>query len=331
MQGPCFEDFATGDVVTSEPVRVSEAEIVAFAAAYDAQPFHLDPEAAKATFVGRLIASGWHTAALGMRLLQASAFRGGSSMGAPGIDELRWLKPVLPDTELRAVVTIGETRTSDSKPDRGFVRMGLRVEDGAGDAVMTQGFTVILPRRGAEPLPPRTVAAVEPGPVAESDDAVLMPFLGEAEIGIARDLGAYAFTAEDIVAFARAYDPQVFHLDPEAARRTHFGGLCASGWHTAAIYMKRLLITRARDIAHTTAATGRAPMLGPSPGFRAMRWLAPVYAGDTLRYETRLVEKRASISRPGWGLAFAQNSARNQHGAEVFSFRSAVFWQWGPS
>ncbi|MFD0934264.1 dehydratase, partial [Methylobacterium trifolii] len=75
---------------------------------------------------------------------------------------------------------------------------------------------------------------------------------------------------------------------------------------------------------------GAAPMLGPSPGFRNMRWLAPVYAGDTLRYRTRLTDKRASASRPGWGLAFAHNTAENQHGTPVFAFDSTVFWQWAP-
>ncbi|WP_264861174.1 MaoC/PaaZ C-terminal domain-containing protein, partial [Klebsiella pneumoniae] len=77
-----------------------------FARVYDAQPFHLDAKAAEGTFAGRLIASGWHTASLGMRLLQGSVFRGGSSMGSPGITELRWLKPVLPGDALHLAVRV---------------------------------------------------------------------------------------------------------------------------------------------------------------------------------------------------------------------------------
>ena len=188
----------------------------------------------------------------------------------------------------------------------------------------------MLPKRGTDPLPPRPVETGVPGPVGEPDDAEMLPFLGEAEIGAVRDLGAYAFDAEAIVAFARAYDPQVFHLDAEAARRTHFGGLCASGWHTAAAYMNRLLTTRARDRAYT-AARGPAPDAGSSPGFRNMRWLKPVYAGDTVRFSTRLTDRRVSASRPGWGLAFARNAGVNQRGETVFSFDSAVFHQWAPS
>jgi acyl dehydratase len=195
--------------------------------------------------------------------------------------------------------------------------------------VLTQRFTFMLARRGTDPLPPRPVAIGEPGPVVEPDDAEILPFLRDAEVGAVRELGAYAFTAEAIVAFARAYDPQAFHLDPEAARRSHFGGLCASGWHTAAAYMNRMLTTRARDEAYT-AARGPVPEAGPSPGFKNLRWLKPVYAGDTVRFSAKLTDKRASASRPGWGLAFARNTGVNQRGEPVFAFDSAVFHRWEP-
>ncbi|MCJ2113703.1 MaoC family dehydratase [Methylobacterium sp. E-025] len=324
-----FEDFAAGQVRTGVPLTVSRDDIVAFARAFDAQPFHLDERLAETTFAGRLIASGWHTASLGMRLLQAGPMGGHSSLGSPGIAELRWLKPVLPGDTLSATLRVDETRASASKPDRGFAACLLTLENGRGEAVMTQAFTVMLARRGAEPAPPRIVETGVPPAVVEPDDAEILPFLKDAAIGATRDLGAYAFPAEAILAFGRAYDPQVFHTDPEAAKATHFGGLCASGWHTAAAYMKRLLATRARDHAHT-AARGQAPTTGPSPGFRDMRWLKPVYAGDTVRYATTLTDKRASASRPGWGLAFADNVGVNQRGETVFSFKSSVFWQWAP-
>ncbi|WP_375465867.1 MaoC family dehydratase [uncultured Methylobacterium sp.] len=330
MSGLDFEDFSAGQVIVGAPMTVSRDDIVRFAREFDPQPFHLDEAAAEKTFAGRLIASGWHTAALGMRLLHAGPMGGRSSLGSPGVTDLRWLKPVLPGDALRVSLRVEECRVSASKPDRGFCRCAVRLENGRAEAVMTQRFTLMLARRGAEPPPPpRPVATGIPDVVAEPDDAEAIPFLRDAVIGATRDLGAYAFGADAITGFARAYDPQVFHTDPEGAKHTHFGGLCASGWHTAAAYMKRLLATRARDHAHT-AAHGPAPEMGPSPGFREMRWLAPVYAGDTLRYATRLTDRRASASRPGWGLAFADNTAVNQHGAQVFSFSSSVFWQWAP-
>lgn len=325
-----FEDFIRGQVIEGAPLTVSREAMIAFAQAFDPQPFHLDEAAARKTFVGTLIASGWQTASLGMRLLQRDAFRGATSMGSPGVSELRWLKPVLPDDSLRARIVVEDTRTSGSRPDRGFVRFAMTLLNGRDEAVMSQTFTVIFPRRGAAPLPP-LAPLLETGtaPPAEPEDAVPVPFLGEAELGVARDLGAHRFEPDAIVAFARAYDPQAFHLDPEAAAQTHFGGLCASGWHTAAVWMKRLLTTWRRDMA-LTAQTGPVPQLGPSPGFKDLRWLKPVYAGDTIRYSSRLVDKRASASRPGWGLATHHNTACNQHGEPVFAFTGSVFWQWAP-
>jgi acyl dehydratase len=329
MTGIAFEDFTPGTVIETDSITVSRDEIVAFAAEFDPQPFHLDEAAAEATFVGTLIGSGWQTAGLGMRLLQAGIFRGASSMGSPGVTELRWLRPILPGDSLHASVRVEDCRVSNSKPDRGFVRFAMTLLNGRNERVMTQAFQVMFPRRGRDALPPRAVTLAEPEPVIEGDDAEPLHFLKDAPLGQTRDLGRYVFTQEAIVAFARAYDPQVFHLDPEAARQTHFGALCASGWHTTAAWMKRLHITRARDMA-LTAASGPVPQLGPSPGFRDLRWLAPVYAGDTLRYTCTLTDRRATASRPAWGLATHHNTAENQRGEKVFAFTGSVFWQWEP-
>ena len=327
MTGIAFEDFSPGAVIEGGPIVVTRDDLVAFAAEFDPQPFHLDEESAKATFVGHLIGSGWQTAGLGMRLVQAHVFRGATSMGSPGIAQLRWLRPVLPGDTLRIVVKVEDCRASASKPDRGFVRFAMTALNGRDETVMGQAFTVMFARRGADPLPPRAVTLAEPEPVAEGCDAETLLFLKDAEIGTPRDLGRHVFTSESITRYARSYDPQAFHLDPEAAAHTHFGALCASGWHTAAVWMKRLHITRQRDIA-LTAASGPVPQLGPSPGFRDMRWLAPVYAGDTIGYACALVDKRASASRPGWGVATHHNTAVNQRGDKVFEFTGSVFWQW---
>lgn len=329
MPDPALEDFAVGDVIVGAPLTVTRDAIVGFAQAFDFQPFHLDEAAAEGTFAGRLIGSGWHTAALGMRLLQQGPFKGGSSLGAPGIDELRWLAPVLPGDALTLTFRVVGLRDSASKPGLGFVTAEVALGNPLGETVLTQRFTFMLARRGTDPLPPRPVEIGVPGPVAEPEDAEILPFLRDAEIGAVRELGAYPFTAEAIIAFAEAYDPQAFHLDHAAAKRSHFGGLCASGWHTAAAYMNRMLTTRARDAAYT-ATRGPVPEAGPSPGFKNLRWLKPVYAGDTVRFSAKLTDKRASASRPGWGLAFARNTGVNQRGEPVFAFDSAVFHRWEP-
>jgi acyl dehydratase len=133
----------------------------------------------------------------------------------------------------------------------------------------------------------------------------------DIEIGARRELGAYTFTQEEIIAFARAYDPQAFHIDPEAAKHSMFGGLIASGWHTASVWMK--LMVAARD-------GGGAMGSGVSPGFDDMRWLKPVRPGMTLTYSTEIIEKRPLRSRPDFGLIKSRNEARDESGELVFSF-----------
>ena len=324
-----LDDLSPGQTYEAGPIRVTRDELVAFARDYDPQPFHLDEAAAANTFVGTLIGSGWQTAALGMRLLAEALIARSTSMGSPGITALRWVRPLLPGDSLSATIRVKEVRPSASKPDRGMARLAMTLENRRGETVMTQDFVVLFARAGAVPAPRTVELATESGSVPEPEDAERLPFLGQAEIGMTRDLGAHRFAAEAIVAFARAYDPQVFHLDAEAARATHFGALCASGWQTAAVWMKRLNATFARDIAFT-ARSGPVPQLGPSPGFKDLQWLRPVYAGDTIRYASRLVDRRASASRPGWGIATHHNTAQNQRGEPVFAFTGSVFWQWEP-
>ena len=145
-----------------------------------------------------------------------------------------------------------------------------------------------------------------------------MIFFEDVAIGDRRELGPYTFTAEDIKQFASRYDPQPFHIDEAAAARSHFGGLVASGWHTASIFMKlqaRAIAERRQELAHT----------GLSPGFRNLRWLKPVFAGDTLTYSSEVVRKRELASRPSWGIVFSQVTALNQRGELVFEFEASVF------
>lgn len=132
-----FEDYVPGSVHEFGPIKVEEAEIIEFARRYDPQPFHIDPEAAKDSIYGGLIASGWHTAGLMMRLLVDHYLSHVASLGSPGVDELRWLKPVRPGDELSVRVTVLETRRSRSKPDRGIVRSFVEVLNQKGEVVMT--------------------------------------------------------------------------------------------------------------------------------------------------------------------------------------------------
>jgi acyl dehydratase len=132
-----FEDYVPGTVAEYGPIVVGEAEILEFARRYDPQPFHLDPEAAQSGPFGGLIASGWHTAAMMMRVLVDNYFSPESSLGSPGIDELRWSRPVRPGDALRVRVTILEAKRSRSRPDRGLVRARVEVLNQAAEVVMS--------------------------------------------------------------------------------------------------------------------------------------------------------------------------------------------------
>jgi acyl dehydratase len=144
-------------------------------------------------------------------------------------------------------------------------------------------------------------------------------------IGDTFDLGSHHFGAEEIKRFASAYDPQPFHTDEEAAAKTHFGGLCASGWHTAAVMMRLLTKHFAAEIEHARDRGETAPQFGLSPGVDELKWLKPVYAGDDISFSGRIVAKRESGSRPGWGLVSIETVGVNKKGEPVFSCIGHVF------
>ncbi len=132
-----FEDYVPGTVLEYGPIAVDEDEIIEFARRYDPQPIHVDREGAARGPFGGVIASGWHTAGLMMRLLVDHFLSRVASLASPGIDELRWLAPVRPGDELSVRITVLEARRSTSKPDRGVVRSAIEVINGRHQVVMT--------------------------------------------------------------------------------------------------------------------------------------------------------------------------------------------------
>jgi len=152
-----------------------------------------------------------------------------------------------------------------------------------------------------------------------------MGFFEDMEIGQRREVGSFTFTAEGIKKFAAEYDPQRFHLDEEEGRKSLFGGLAASGWHVAAVCMK-LMVADGQRLAKEAAARGdKIAAWGPSPGFRELRWLRPVLAGDTVTYATEVESLRTSEKRPEWGILQARNTGTNQRGELVYSFLATAF------
>lgn len=144
-----FEDIAAGAVLELGSRTVTEAEILAFARDFDPQPFHIDPEAAAHSIFGGIIASGWHTCALTMRLMVDNFLCRAASLGSPGVEQIRWLRPVRPGDTLSARIVVLDARASQSKPDRGSVRMRTEVSNQAGELVMTMESTGLVGRRPA--------------------------------------------------------------------------------------------------------------------------------------------------------------------------------------
>ena len=147
-----------------------------------------------------------------------------------------------------------------------------------------------------------------------------MIYFEDLEIGAETYFGSYEVTREEVLEFARKYDPQPFHLSDEAAAKTHFGRLAASGWHTCAMTMAVI----ARKVVEQEQAG-----LG-SPGVDELRWLKPVFPGDTLHVRSKIVEKTPSRSKPQIGSFRSATIVTNQHDVPVLSFTSIVLMRRRP-
>ncbi len=147
-------------------------------------------------------------------------------------------------------------------------------------------------------------------------------FFEDIPLGHKTVLGSYTFTEENIIEFARQFDPQPFHIDAEAAKDSPYGGLAASGWHTAAVWMKVIVAHRTAQIASGMEATQENYL---SPGVRELKWLKPVRPGTRLTYTTEPFKKKNWRTRPELGLLQSMNEARDEEGTLYCSFISQVF------
>jgi acyl dehydratase len=148
MDDRYFDDFAIGERFTTRGVTLTEGGIIDFALTHDPQPFHIDVEAARQSNYGGLIASGFQTLALGFRMVLETGIFRAASMGSPGFDELRWLRPVRPGDTLHTEIEIVEKTPSRSKPDRGIVRIAYRIRNQKDEDVLTFLSMHLLQRRG---------------------------------------------------------------------------------------------------------------------------------------------------------------------------------------
>ena len=142
-----WEDFTPGRVFSHGPRRLPREEMIGFAAEFDPQPMHLDDETARHTMMGGLCASGWYACCILMRMCVDAFVGRSSSMGAPGVDEVKWLAPIRPDDELTLRATVLDTRTSKSRPDMGFVRFEMDLFNAKAQRVMSLTTSLMLARR----------------------------------------------------------------------------------------------------------------------------------------------------------------------------------------
>ena len=149
MTGKYLEDFAAGQSYRSGRLRVEEQRVKSFAAEFDPQPFHLDADAARGSIFGGLAASGWHTAAMTMRLLVESEFKPAGGIIGAGFDEFRWPAPVRPGDELHLDIEVLEVRPSKSRPSQGMVKVRTTTRNQKGEAVQVSVGNLVVPRRPA--------------------------------------------------------------------------------------------------------------------------------------------------------------------------------------
>ena len=142
-----WEDFKPGAVAIYGPRLVTREEIVAFAAEFDPQPMHLDEAVASATLLGGLAASGWHVSSLIMRMMADGFIVDSSSMGGPGVEEMRWLAPLRPGTQIRLRATVLESRPSKSRPEMGLAKFRYEMLDDADNPIATMVATAMFGRR----------------------------------------------------------------------------------------------------------------------------------------------------------------------------------------
>ena len=316
-----FGDFQPGETRIYGDYLIDEAELLAFSAAYDPQPFHLQAEAARGTILGGLAASGWQVCSALMRMMINSWLGESSVLAGIGIEDNRWQAPVRPGDRLTAHTTTLEKFDFRSRPGAGIVKVQTSLRNQDGREVMSQTFSNLFGRRAPLTSPPTSAMprpAAPPPPERIDDPAAAMPDdFARARIGAYADLGETLFTADLIRDYALKYDPAPFHVDEEAGKAHLLGAMSAAGLQTASCWMSHFIAARRRLAGGEL--TSRA-----SPGFRDMLWRRPVRVGDRIAFSTQVIGKRET-SKPGLGLISSRNRGINQRGELALDFVASVF------
>ncbi|MDR1827527.1 MAG: MaoC family dehydratase N-terminal domain-containing protein [Methylobacteriaceae bacterium] len=322
-----FEDFRVGDALEPVGLTVDGEELLAFARefhCFGASPPCDDPAESAAALGG---APGWFMVSLLVRSRADSLYSKSTIRGGVGMSKMHWLRPVRAGDRLTCFMAVRAARRSRSMADIGLVTMEGSVVNGNGDLISTSVNTVMFGVRGAAAIP-RSVeppAGAAPRPVPAAATPFVLPFMEDLIPGRSWSLGSRTFDAAAIKAYARRYDPEPFHTDEDAAKKSFFGGLCASGIQTALTWsgLSSRFHNAAREQALREGVT-RLPKVALHAGFRHLRWFKPVYAGDTVTYRAGIVRRRRCPRQPGWGIVTLRATGENQYGETVLEFFPTV-------
>ena len=277
-----------------------------------------------------------------MRIMYDDLIHKSASMGAPGVEEVKWLKPVRPDDTLTARWNVLETRLSRSRPGMGLARMRVVLFNQRDEMVYDMSYWQMVGRRGASPHqcaggPTRAKASNgEPAATPEVREIAVgsyrpavdaAGFFEDLVVGETSAVGDYRFTAENIIRFAKAFDPQPFHVDPAGGGEKPFRRPVRFGLaHWLRLHAQAHRPTQRRSAKGSRQKGMKPPAMGSSPGFR-----------NLVLAQTGLCRRRRSASRQrwcrsaraprgrGWGLIFSRNTGTNQKGELVYEFTGSVF------
>lgn len=315
-----WEDFTAGEATDFGETVVTVEDIIAFALEFDPDPDHLGESPDDVDFT----AGDWHSCAMLMRMMCDDYLKNAAGVGASGVEHVRWFGSVRPGDVLHARRTPVEIRASKSRPEIGIVRMYQEVFNQDGAIVLTWLPVQIYQRRDPAAEPPPSVSGPEPQsmkhamrrPPAMFIDDLRKPIgvFEDVEIGTTIDLGTHVFSKDEMLSYARRFNPQYFHADEEAAKSSLYGGLIASGWHTGAVW-NRHVVTYRQNLAEIQS---HRPATSLSIAVIDMKWSCPVRPGDALAFRTTITGTSELPEFPHWGLVESFDEGINQCGETVF-------------
>jgi len=320
-----WEDYSEGETGSFGRIKVTADTIKRFAVAYDPQPFHLDDGAARATPLRGLAASGWHTCALLMRQVEQQVLSMSGYLGSPGIDDIRWLKPVRPGDILEGKIIWLSKCPCSRRSDVGRWSIAIEAINQSGDLVLRLNGHVLLARRGAAvadvPRSSSCCAArlARPPRARRRPGDHLIRYFEDVQQGDEIALGSYDFTTDAIHSYSHNIGTPTGDREPPAHAVGEGSCRRVNGWHIIAAWMRRIVDYYQAE-ADWLAGKGRpVPLLGPAVGARSLYWLKPVHSGDRITFSSWVEHKLQAGTSSEWGLLVAGAEGVDQKGEVVVS------------